>query len=329
MRLIPTSTHVIPVHSATDGWETQKLAVERHEVPAKTKANRKVAFLFSHSNGFHKESLHPLIKRFIDHLRSLKEYDQTDITIVAWDARSHGDSARLNEGTFLESYRWFDNAMDTKKVIEEMELDQGYDQLIGVGHSFGATSMIILEFFYPNTFDGLCVTEPVFADKLHDGEIRAMIPTLASGKRRDEWPNREECRKSLLKSKFFQSFHPEVLDNYVNYGMYDTEKGTIKLKCPKECEYHIFKYYNYDTYVAFKSLQLLKVPTHFVFANGSNFAGLESTNSIADQNPEKITLEYVDGSHMVPNETPEVLLPHIMKTIAKVNNNSTPIKSKL
>lgn len=37
--------------------------------------------------------------------------------------------------------RWVDNAMDTKQVIEEMGLDQGYDQLIGVGHSFGATSM--------------------------------------------------------------------------------------------------------------------------------------------------------------------------------------------
>jgi hypothetical protein len=31
--------------------------------------------------------------------------------------------------------------MDTKQVIEEMGLDEGYDQFIGVGHSFGATSM--------------------------------------------------------------------------------------------------------------------------------------------------------------------------------------------
>ena len=33
--------------------------------------------------------------------------------------------------------------MDTKQVIEEMELDQGYDQFIGIGHSFGATSMYV------------------------------------------------------------------------------------------------------------------------------------------------------------------------------------------
>lgn len=106
MRLVPTSTHIIPVHTATDGYENQKLVVERHQVPAKTKANKKVAFLFSHSNGFHKESLHPLIKRFIAHLGSLQEYDQTDITIVAWDARTHGDSARLNDGLLLPSCKF-------------------------------------------------------------------------------------------------------------------------------------------------------------------------------------------------------------------------------
>jgi hypothetical protein len=103
MRLIPTSTHIIPVHPSTDGWEKQKLVVEKHEFAATSNANRKIAFLFSHSNGFHKESFHPLMKRFIDQLRKLPEYDQTDITLVAWDSRNHGDSARLNEGTFEES----------------------------------------------------------------------------------------------------------------------------------------------------------------------------------------------------------------------------------
>lgn len=31
--------------------------------------------------------------------------------------------------------------MDTKQVIDEMGLEEGYDQFVGVGHSFGATSM--------------------------------------------------------------------------------------------------------------------------------------------------------------------------------------------
>lgn len=34
--------------------------------------------------------------------------------------------------------------MDTKQVIDEMDLEEGYDQFIGVGHSFGATSMYVV-----------------------------------------------------------------------------------------------------------------------------------------------------------------------------------------
>lgn len=44
----------------------------------------------------------------------------------------------------VEIDRWFDNAMDTRQVIEEFELDTAYDQFVGVGHSFGATSMYVV-----------------------------------------------------------------------------------------------------------------------------------------------------------------------------------------
>lgn len=33
--------------------------------------------------------------------------------------------------------------MDTKQVIDEFQLNTDYDQFIGVGHSFGATSMYV------------------------------------------------------------------------------------------------------------------------------------------------------------------------------------------
>ncbi|KAG1149588.1 hypothetical protein G6F37_000632 [Rhizopus arrhizus] len=236
MRLIPTSTHIIPVHPATDGWDVQKLAVEKHEFPSPATSHQKIAFLFSHSNGFHKEAYHPLIRRFKDQLRSLKEYDHTDIHIIAWDSRFHGDSARLNQGEFMPTYRWLDNALDAKQVIDKLELKQNYDQFIGVGHSFGATSMALLESFYPHTFDALCLLEPVLKNEFIPTKIRETSDVYASRTRRDEWPNREECQKFLLKRPFWRQFHPEALENYVNYGMYDTDQGTIKLKCPKEHE---------------------------------------------------------------------------------------------
>ncbi|KAI9492049.1 hypothetical protein BDB00DRAFT_766060 [Zychaea mexicana] len=189
-RLIPTLSRSIPVHPATDGYKTQKLAVEKHVFPAPKPATQKYAFMWSHSNGFNKETLHPAMRNFANHLRSQAKFDHTDIDFVAWEARNHGDSARMNQGTFIERYSWFDNVMDTKQVIDKMELKKGYDKFFGVGHSFGATSMLVCEFFFPKTFDGLCLIEPVIGDNIDDVEIRAQYPTMASKNRRDTWASR-------------------------------------------------------------------------------------------------------------------------------------------
>ncbi|KAI8876063.1 alpha/beta-hydrolase [Backusella circina FSU 941] len=316
--LQPTETRIIGCHRATFGYDTMKLVTDLHVFPSVQKADKKIAFLFSHSNGFHKESCHPLMRRLKDHLRSLREYDSTDIHMVAWDARNHGDSARINEGKFSKTYRWFDNAMDTISVIDEYNL-KSYDQFFGVGHSFGATSMIIAEFFFPNTFTGLYVTEPVMQDNYIDRELRDMSPLLLSRKRRDEWPNREACYKALAPRPFWKELHPEVLENFVQYALYDTDKGTVKLKCPPEQEYHVFNNSTYSTTTAHRSLRQITIPIHFVYALASSFIAPEDAATVTNLNPKQITLDFVEGTHMVPNETPDILVPHIMKLINRVN----------
>lgn len=98
-RLVPTSTTTIPVSQATEGYDVAKLVVEKHEFPAPQQpAREKIAFLWSHANGFNKEVMHPLMRRFLTQLRKLEQYNHTDVHFIAWDARNHGDSARLNEG---------------------------------------------------------------------------------------------------------------------------------------------------------------------------------------------------------------------------------------
>lgn len=102
MYLVPDKFDSIPVSPLTEGSDTQRLAVNFHEYSG-TNSNRKLTFLFSHANGLCKECFHPIMRRLIDHLRSLREYEQIDITFVSWDGRTHGDSALLNEGTFSSS----------------------------------------------------------------------------------------------------------------------------------------------------------------------------------------------------------------------------------
>ncbi|KAG0168789.1 hypothetical protein DFQ28_001927 [Apophysomyces sp. BC1034] len=324
--LTPVTTFDIPASPKTEGYNVQRLVVERHQFAAPKTSQQKWCFLWSHSNGFHKESLHPLMRRFRDYLRSQPIYDYIDFDFVAWDARNHGDSARLNEGTYLETYTWFDNAMDTKQVVDELEL-RAYDVLIGVGHSFGATSMLLAEHLYPKTFDGLCVIEPVVTKEVHDTQLREMYPVLASRKRRDTWASREECFNWLAKRPFWRDLHPEVLENYVNYGLYETAEGPVKLKCPREQEYHVFKVGYFGSTTAFASLRALSIPVHFVSAKESTFVLPEDAELIKAQSP-FVSIEFIDGSHMVPTEKPDDIIPQLKLLLERMGSNPARLRGE-
>ncbi|KAL0074612.1 Alpha/Beta hydrolase protein [Phycomyces blakesleeanus] len=302
--LVPTSQHIIPVSPRTPGYDTQRLAVDKHVFDSLKPTRCRFAFLWSHSNGFHKESLHVQMKAHLDKLRQDSSYDDVEIHYVSWDARNHGESARLNENTFSNRYTWMDNAMDTLQVIEEMGLNTDYQSFIGIGHSFGATSMILAEFLYPKSFDGLCVIEPVMTIGVVDADAWNQAPVLGSLKRRDTWSSREEALETLKKRKFWKLFHPDVLNSYVQYGMYDTKEGTIKLKCPREQEYHVFQCSYYDCATAYASLRALSIPVHFLYALQSNFVLPEDARSVTGQST-MVTLKFVKGTHMAPNEDPE------------------------
>ncbi|KAI7870002.1 Alpha/Beta hydrolase protein [Spinellus fusiger] len=301
--LVPTSTHIIPVSPKSRGYDIQKLSVDKHVFSSPKTTTRTFAFLWSHSTGFHKESLHTLMKSHLKTLREDSNYDHTEVHYVSWDARSHGDSARLNENTFFKEYSWMDNAMDIQQVIQMMKLDKNYDNFIGIGHSFGATSMLLLEYIYPNTFDGLCVIEPVLASGVLDVATRSKSQFFDSIKRRDTWPSKELALSSLKGGAFWKTFHPEVLENYVNYGMYDSEDGTVKLKCPKEEEYKIFVEGYYSISIAYNSLVLISIPLCHIICTKSTFITPEYI-PIASQK-DLIMVEKVEGGHMVPNEDPD------------------------
>ncbi|CAO3632258.1 unnamed protein product [Cunninghamella blakesleeana] len=332
VRLVPTETVVLPVSPGTIGYDTQKLVADKHCFKAPQQpAKQKLALIFSHSNGFNKETLHPMIDRIIKGLYSQDRFQAIDLCVYAWDARNHGDSARLNEGTFTETYTWFDNAMDTKQIIDYFDLSEKYDGIIGIGHSFGATSMILLESLFPKTFKGILAIEPVMLNNVFDAADRAQMPVLASLKRRDTWPDREACFKSLHGRSFWKTFHPEALENYVKYALYDTPEGTVKLKTPKEQEYHIFNVGYYANIVAYNSIRGLLSPIHFVYAEDSTFVSLDPDH-LPSLNRKYVTAEIIPGTHMVPNETPDALVQPAIKLFDRVLNEAftkSPLESKL
>ncbi|SAM07261.1 hypothetical protein [Absidia glauca] len=330
-RLIPTESTTISVHPGTLGYEIQKLAVDKHCFKAPQQPSKqKLALVFSHSNGFNKETLHPLIRQVVKGMHQQDRYQQTDLCVFAWDARNHGDSARLNEGTLLESYTWFDNALDTQQIVRTFDLHSAYDGVIGIGHSFGATSMLLAEFLYPNTFTAICAIEPVMGPGVADTEVRAQLPMLSSLKRRDTWPDKETCFKSLAHRQFWKIMDPEVLDLYVNYALYETSEGTVKLKTPKEQEFHVFNVSSYGTATAYSSLRAVNIPVQFIYGQDSTYVYIDPL-ALPELNPKYIRAVQVEGTHMVPNEHPAAMVPLVIQVIdaALSSANKKSMESKL
>jgi hypothetical protein len=95
-KLAISKTHIISAHESTLNGSKLKLVIEQHSFPAKAAAAaRTVNILWSHANGFHKETLHPLMRRVAKRLQ-VPSYQDINFEFYAWDGRNQGDSGRLN-----------------------------------------------------------------------------------------------------------------------------------------------------------------------------------------------------------------------------------------
>ncbi|KAL9546082.1 hypothetical protein MBANPS3_006829 [Mucor bainieri] len=306
MYLKPSSIHTIPLHpSILRGQAPQSLSVDKHDFP-----------------GYHKETFHPIMRRFRDQLRGQREYDQTDITFISWDERHHGDSARVNEGCLSEDYSMTDNALDTKQVIDFFDLKGRYDHFIGVGHSLGACTLLLCEYYYPGTFNGLFLVEPLVHASMKEAISVSHMVVKALQKRSDEWEEAEEFRESLLSKKVYKAFHPEVFELYASFGLYETDEHTYKLKCARRSEEVIFKNSFNESYMCSKAIRELTIPTQFVLATKSVFTASESWKAISKLNNNLLRLDVSKGSHMLPYEQPDAIIPYLLNLTSRVATTS-------
>ncbi len=82
--------------------------------------------------------------------------------------------------------------------------------------------------------------EPMIQRDHPPGPNAAMLSTL----RKDVWPSRAEAEAAIRKNKFFATWDPRVLDNYLTYGLRETptainpvaQEGSIVLTTTKHQE---------------------------------------------------------------------------------------------
>ncbi len=179
--------------------------------------------LFVHATGLHGRVWEPLVSQLPPELKC---------GAVAMDVRGHGDSAPLPEG----GLPWEELAADVLAVVEHLHMHRP----VAVGHSSGATLLLLAEELQPGTFARLYCIEPIGTASEEPPPPDDEHP-LAEGarRRRPVFPSRQAAYDAYSAKPPFAEVAPEALRAYVEHGFEDVaedEGGGVRLKCLPQAE---------------------------------------------------------------------------------------------
>lgn len=155
-------------------------------------------------------------------------------TVYALDRRGHGDSHK----PAADRYHFQDFAEDLRCVIEALELSDIY----GIGHSAGATDLLLAAKLLPQRFSRLFVMEPTIMDPR---ALRADVTGLsdfATGavqgvlRRQAEFDSAEAVFARYRAAPAFAEWTEPSLRAYTNHGFAPVEDGRVRLRCTPEIE---------------------------------------------------------------------------------------------
>lgn len=196
--------------------------------------------LMAHATGFHGRVFAALARHLAGHFH-------------CWslDHRGHGDSGPSPD----DDYGWGGFRRDVLAVIDALELDRPF----GLGHSCGGAALLLAEEERPGTFSGLYCYEPIVPPPPDPATSAAYNPmAVAARRRRSTFEDRQTAFDNYSAKAPLAAIDPEVLWDYVEYGLIDTPDGTVTLKCRREVEAAVYE--NAYSHGAYDRLGLIHIP---------------------------------------------------------------------
>lgn len=252
--------------------------------------------LLHHANGFCAALWEAVARELRRHYR-----------VVAMDARGHGDSSRpTGEGAYVW-HRFGDDALAVARALaRELSTDR---VALGLGHSFGGTSLLLAASNDSALFERLVLVDPVFAppdaarlDPQRRERVEGMVDRAR--RRREVFASREEARESWRDKPLFSAWTERAFDLYLEEGLADRPDGQVELKCPAWVEAAIFA--AGPDFDPFEVASRVEVPALLLWAEGGDFPRPLYESIAARMRHAEI--RDVPSGHLVPMERPELVV---------------------
>ena len=253
----------------------------------------------AHAAGFHGQVWRPVADRLADRHHCL-----------AYDVRGHGDS-RLEGGS--DRWDWLTLAGDALAVVAAL----GLERPVGLGHSSGATALLLAEATRPGTFAALYCIEPIGASTHEPHPPMPDHPmAVQARRRRAAFASRRDAEEWYRSKPPLSDLSAEALHAYVEHGFSDAGDGTVRLKCRPENEARMYEYgFAHDAYRC-----LAHVSCPVVLARGSTSQAVPEgvLEQWAARLPDGRT-EVLEGvGHLAPLEEPGLVAGAVGAAFARM-----------
>ena len=240
--------------------------------------------IFMHATGFHGA----VWGAVAGHLRA--EY-----RCLAIDERGHGRSGLPPNG----SLDWSGFANDALAAVDSLDTQLPY----GVGHSSGATALLMAEQARPGTFGALYCFEPiiVLAETALGRDRRNWLAEVAR-QRRDTFGSRQEAYERYLSKPPLSSVDPGILRAYVKHGFEDLDDGRVRLRCRPGIEALAYEMASAND--CFSRLATVECPVALVSGTASEAWRPTAMEAVATRLGAARTAQLPGLGHLGPMEDP-------------------------
>ena len=252
--------------------------------------------LLAHANGFHGRIWRPLADRLAK-----------DFLCVAPDLRGHGDSAPPPPPRF----EWGGFATDLLAAVDGLGLVRPF----GVGHSSGATALLLAEQARPGTFRALYCFEPVIVpvDPPLGRDPDSWLAEKARA-RRAAFPSCAEALRHYGARPPLSELDPATLRAYVEHGFVDIPGGAVQLKCNPG--YEALVYETATAHDCFTRLARVRCPVTLVRGARSQAYRPQLFEQLAGRLHRAECEALPDLSHLGPLEDPDAVAASVRRAFA-------------